>query len=74
MQEHGIYGQNFNISKKALSKTNAKHSIRTAENLTLSWEGDPAAVNLEIPTTADNDGYYSIRIRTRVITDTTNND
>lgn len=74
LQEHGIYGQNFNISKKALSKTNAKHSIRTAENLTLSWEGDPAAVNLEIPTTADNDGYYSIRIRTRVITDTTNND
>ena len=74
LQEHGIYGQNFNISKKALSKTNAKHSIRTAENLTLSWEGDPAAVNLEIPTTADNDGYYSIKIRTRVIIDTTNND
>lgn len=65
LQEKGIYGQNFRISQKALNKNNLKHTKKTAEGLTITWQGDPATVNLTLPQERNrDDGMYHIIIKT----------
>ena len=67
LQTEGIYGQNYKISQKALSKNTVKHKTTTAEGLTLSWTGDPAMVNLTLPKERKEDGMYHILIKTNEI-------
>lgn len=70
LQELGIYGQNYKISRKALDNNTLKHKKITAEGLTMSWTGDPALVNLTLPKERDqSDGMYHIVIKTDDIQD-----
>ncbi len=67
LQEEGVYGQEFIISQKALSRNSIKHTAMTAEGLTMIWSGDPACVNLTLPKEPENDGMYHILIKTNSI-------
>ena len=70
LQELGIYGQNYKISRIALDNNTLKHKKITAEGLTMSWTGDPALVNLTLPKERDqSDGMYHIVIKTDDIQD-----
>lgn len=65
MEIKGLYGQIFKPSSKALAAAKRKNIGKTAEGITLQWEGDSKSVNMYIPNERNkSDNLFHILIKT----------
>jgi len=65
MEIKGLYGQSFKPSQKAISAAKRRNTGKTAEGLTLIWDGNSDDVNMFIPNEPDpNDNLFHIEIKT----------
>ncbi|SDE18054.1 nucleoid-associated protein [Pedobacter soli] len=64
MDDMGLSGQSFRPNAGTLSKSQVKNIRETAERVKIEWEGKAEESNIDIPNHPDEDGYYTITIRT----------
>jgi len=67
MDEMGLSGQSFRPNTGTLTKSQTKSVRETAEQVKIEWQGEAVESNVYIPNEPDEDGYFTITIKTTQI-------
>lgn len=62
--EKGLFGQEFAPNKGSITAKTIKHTVKTAEGVTVEWKGDASDANISVSDNKTSDGLYSITIKT----------
>ncbi|WP_329904168.1 nucleoid-associated protein [Porphyromonas pogonae] len=69
LEEKGMYGQEFTPKREALTPKEQKNIRQTAEGVKIEWMGEAKDNNITISQTPDQNGEYTIVVKTSQIKD-----